>query len=71
MGASPRGGISIDKAARASAWLQGRDHITPDDVRAVAHDCLRHRLILGYEATADGITPDAVIKEIISQVAVA
>jgi len=70
VGASPRGGISIDKAARANAWLKGRDHVTPDDVRAVAHDCLRHRLILGYEATADGITPDAVIKEIISQVAV-
>jgi MoxR-like ATPase len=71
VGASPRGGISLDKASRANAWLAGRDHVTPDDVRGVAHDCLRHRLILGYEATADGVTPDAAIKEILELVAVA
>jgi MoxR-like ATPase len=71
VGASPRGTISLDRASRAHAWLQGRDHVTPDDVRAIAHDCLRHRLILSYEANADGLTPDDVLKELIGRVAVA
>ncbi len=70
IGASPRGTLSLDRAARAHAWLQGRDHATPDDVRAVAHDCLRHRLILSYEAAADGVTAEQVITEVIKQVAV-
>jgi MoxR-like ATPase len=71
VGASPRGGLSLDKSSRVHAWLAGRDHVTPDDVRAVLHDCLRHRLILSYEADADGITADQVLNEIIKQVAVA
>jgi MoxR-like ATPase len=71
VGGSPRATIALDKASRAHAWLKGRDQVTPDDVRAVVHDCLRHRLILSYEANADGITPDDVIKEIVGQVAVA
>ena len=71
VGASPRGTIALDKASRAHAWLNGRDQVTPDDVRAVVHDCLRHRLILSYEANADGITTDDVIKELVSRVAVA
>lgn len=71
VGASPRGGLSLDKCSRAHAWLSGRDHVTPDDVRAIAHDCLRHRLILSYEANADGITTDQVISEIVKVVAVA
>ena len=71
VGASPRGTIALDKTSRAHAWMNGRDHVTPDDVRAVVHDCLRHRLILSYEANADGITTDDVIKEIVSLVAVA
>ena len=71
VGASPRGTIALDKASRAHAWLNGREQVTPDDVRAVVHDCLRHRLILSYEANADGITTDDVIKEIVSLVAVA
>jgi MoxR-like ATPase len=71
VGGSPRATIALDKTSRAHAWLKGRDQVTPDDVRAVAHDCLRHRLILSYEANADGVSADDVIKEIVSQVAVA
>ncbi len=70
VGASPRGGIGLDKSSRAHAWLQGRDYVTPEDVRAVVHNVLRHRLILSYEANAEGVEPDQVIKEILSQVAV-
>lgn len=71
VGASPRGSIALDKVSRARAWLQGRDHVTPDNIRAVAHDCLRHRLILTYEANAAGISADMVLDEVIRQVAVA
>jgi MoxR-like ATPase len=71
VGASPRGTLALDKVSRAHAWLNGRDHITPDDVRAVVHDCLRHRLILSYEANADGLSTDDVINEVVRQVAVA
>jgi len=70
VGASPRGGIGLDKCARAHAWLQGNDYVSPDDVRAVVHNVLRHRLIPSYGANADGITTDHIIKEIVSQVAV-
>ncbi len=70
VGASPRGTLALDRCSRAYAWLQGRDHVTPDDVRAVAPDCLRHRLILSYEAAADGTAPDQVVAEIIKKVAV-
>jgi MoxR-like ATPase len=51
--------------------LSGREYVTPDDVRAVVHDCLRHRLILSYEANADGLSADDVINELVKQVAVA
>ena len=71
VGASPRGSIALDKASRSHAWLQGRKHVTPDDIRAVAHDCLRHRLMLSYEASAAGISVDSVIDEVVRQVAVA
>ncbi len=70
IGASPRGGIGLDKCSRVHAWLQGRDYVTPDDVRAVVHDVLRHRILLSYEANAEGITSDHVIKEIVKRVAV-
>lgn len=70
VGASPRGTLALDRCSRAYAWLQGRDHVLPDDVRAIAPDCLRHRLILSYEAAADGITPDQVVAELVQQVAV-
>ncbi|UCF67656.1 MAG: MoxR family ATPase [Acidobacteriota bacterium] len=71
VGASPRGAIGLDRCARAHAWLHGRDHVTPDDVRAIAHDVLRHRLILSYEANAAGVTPNKVIDELVKLVAVA
>ncbi|MCP5523298.1 MAG: MoxR family ATPase [Verrucomicrobiales bacterium] len=70
VGASPRGTLALDRAARAKAWLDGRDTVTPKDVQAVAHACLRHRLILGYEAEAAGTTKDAVLDEVLKQVAV-
>jgi len=70
-GASPRGTLALDRGARAHAWLDGRDTATPDDVKAAVHPCLRHRLILTYEAEAEGITKDNVLDEILKQVAVA
>jgi MoxR-like ATPase len=54
VGASPRGTIALDRCSRAHAWLQGRDFVGPDDVRAVLHACLRHRLLLSHEALAAG-----------------
>ncbi|MEM8497070.1 MAG: MoxR family ATPase [Pseudomonadota bacterium] len=70
-GASPRGTIALDRCARALAWLQGKDYVSPDDVQAVIHDVFRHRLILSYEAEANGIDADIVIIELLSQVPVA
>ncbi len=70
-GASPRGTIALDRCARASAWLDGRDYVTPDDVRAMAFDVLRHRILLTFEAEAEGMTPDAVIARLIDRVPVA
>ncbi len=69
-GASPRGTISLDRAARVTAWLNSRNFVTSDDIRFIAHDVLRHRLILTYEAHAEEITPDDVIDELIKVVAV-
>ncbi|MCR9104550.1 MAG: MoxR family ATPase [Gammaproteobacteria bacterium] len=69
-GASPRGSISLHRASRASAWLSGRDHVLPEDVKAVVHAILRHRMILSYDALADKIAPDTVIDELVAQVAV-
>lgn len=71
VGASPRGSLALDKCSRAHAWLKNRDHVTPDDVRAIAHDVLRHRIMLSYEANAEGISTNQVITEIVKQVAVA
>ena len=69
-GASPRGSIAIDRSARAHAWMEGKDFVTPDNIRAVVHDCLRHRLVLSYEANANEITPDHVVDELLKKVAV-
>ncbi len=69
-GASPRATIALDRCARAHAWLAQRDFVSPDDIQAVAYDVLRHRVILSYEAEADGITPDSFIQELITRVAV-
>ncbi|NOU13753.1 MAG: MoxR family ATPase [Methylococcaceae bacterium] len=69
-GASPRASIALDRCARAKAWLSQRDFVTPEDIQDLAFDVLRHRLILSYEAEAEGITTDHVIKELIARVAV-
>ena len=71
VGSSPRASISIDKCARAAAWLKGKTFVDPDDVRGIVHNVLRHRIVLSYDAMADGITADNVIDEILTQVAVA
>ena len=69
-GLSPRASIALHRASRAEAWLQGRDHVLPDDVRAVIHPALRHRLLLSYDAMADNVSPDQVIDELLRQVAI-
>jgi len=69
-GGSPRATIMLDRCARAHAWLAGRDYVAPEDIQNIAHDVLRHRLILNYEAEAEGITTDRVIAELISRIAV-
>ena len=69
-GVSPRGTIALDRCSRAMAWLDGRDYVTPDDVRAIAADVLRHRLILTFEAEAAGVTADEVVRRLLDQVPV-
>jgi MoxR-like ATPase len=69
-GASPRATINLDRCARAHAWLAGRDYVDPADIHAVAYDVLRHRLILRFEAEAEGVTADQVIGELIARIAV-
>jgi len=71
VGASPRASIALDRSARAYAWLQGRDFVSPEDVRAVAEDILGHRIIVSYTAQAEGMTSRKVVREIMRQVAVA
>jgi MoxR-like ATPase len=67
-GASPRGTIALDRCARAHAWLAGRDYVTPEDVHAIAPDVLRHRVLLGYEAEAEGIDADRVVAMLLERV---
>jgi len=69
-GASPRGSIAVDRTARAHAWFKGDKQVSPEHIRAVFHDCLRHRIMLSYEANADGVGPDKVLDEVLKQVAV-
>jgi len=71
VGSSPRASLALDKSARAMAWLNGKDFVDPDDVRQVVHAVLRHRLMLSYDALAEGVSADQVIDEILMQVAVA
>jgi MoxR-like ATPase len=71
VGSSPRATIALDKCARTMAWLNGKEFVDPEDVRKVVYGVLRHRLILSYDALADGVSPDQVIEEILNQVAVA
>jgi MoxR-like ATPase len=69
-GASPRATMALDRCARAYAWLHGRDFVSPEDIQTIAPDVLRHRIILSFEAEAEGITPDRCIAELIGRVAV-
>lgn len=69
VGASPRGSLALDRCSRVRAWLDGETFVTPDHVRAVIHDCLRHRVILSYEAVADGVSVDQVLDKIVALVA--
>jgi MoxR-like ATPase len=69
-GASPRATMALDRCARAYAWLNGRDFVSPEDIQTIAPDVLRHRIILSFEAEAEGITPDRFIAELIGRVAV-
>jgi MoxR-like ATPase len=71
VGASPRGSLALDRCARTRAWLDAQEFVTPDHVRAVMHDCLRHRLILSYEAISQGVNADQVIDKITELVAAA
>jgi len=69
LGASPRGGtMNLRRASRVRAWLQGRDYVMPDDVKAIAPDVLRHRLILDLLAEREGLGPEEVVKWILEQV---
>jgi MoxR-like ATPase len=70
-GASPRATIALDRCARANAWIAGRDYVSPDDVQAVALDCLRHRLIVSFEAEAAGVTSDQIIARLLETIPVA
>ncbi len=67
-GASPRATIALDRCARANAWLMGRDFVTPDDVKELLPDILRHRIQLTYEAEASGLTPDRFIDLLLERV---
>jgi MoxR-like ATPase len=69
-GASPRACMGIDRAARAHAWLSGRDYVGPEDIQAVASDVLRHRLVLSFEAEADGISANSIIERVLDGVGV-
>ncbi len=69
-GASPRGTIALDLAARAHAWLDKRDYVSPEDIHALAADTMRHRILLSYEAEADGVTTDEVIARLLATVPV-
>ena len=69
-GASPRATIALDRCARAHAWLEGRDYVSPEDVHTVAPDVLRHRVLLTFEAEADGVDTERVVRELLERVAV-
>ena len=69
-GASPRATMALDRCARAYAWLDNRDFVVPEDIQVIAPDVLRHRIILSFEAEAEGKTADSCIDEILSRVAI-
>jgi MoxR-like ATPase len=67
-GASPRGTIALDRASRAHAWLEGRNYVTPKDIHAVIDAVLGHRIILSFEAKAEGVTPEDIIETLLKRV---
>jgi MoxR-like ATPase len=67
-GASPRATIGLDRCARARAWLDARDYVSPDDIHAMIHDVMRHRVLLSYEAEADGVTVDQLVDRLLDRV---
>lgn len=69
-GASPRATIALDRCSKAHAWLEGRDYVTPDDIHVIAHDVLRHRIILSFEAEAEGVSSDDFIDSLLRLVAI-
>ena len=69
-GVSPRASINLNRAAKAMAFLNGRDYVLPEDIKEVAHDVMNHRLLLNYEAEADGITPSQIVEMILKKVAI-
>ena len=69
-GASPRATLSLDRCARARAWLGGRDYVSPEDIQAMAPDVLRHRVLLSYEAEAEGRTADQLVGQLLDLVPV-
>lgn len=69
-GASPRATIALDRCAKAHAWLAGRNYVTPEDIHVIAHDVLRHRILLSFEAEAEGVTSDDFIDSLLRLVAV-
>ena len=69
-GASPRASMGIDRAARAHAWLEGRDYVGPEDIQAIAPDVLRHRIVLSFEAEADGVNTNSVVQRVLDGVGV-
>jgi len=68
-GASPRATIALDRCSKAHAWLAGRDYVTPDDIHTIAHDVLRHRILLTFEAEAEGVSSDDFVDELLRLVA--
>jgi MoxR-like ATPase len=69
-GASPRATIALDRCSRAKAWLAGRDFVTPEDIQSIYFNVLRHRLLVSYEAEAEGLTSEKVLARILDFVAV-
>jgi MoxR-like ATPase len=67
-GASPRATLAFDRCSRVLAWLDGRDYVSPEDVQQLAHEVLRHRILLTYQAEADGIRVDVVIDELLASI---
>ncbi|MDP3704427.1 MAG: MoxR family ATPase [Legionellaceae bacterium] len=69
-GASPRATIALDRCSKAHAWLNGRDYVTPEDIHTIAHEVLRHRILLTFEAEAEGVSPDDFINELLRLVTI-